>query len=455
MSEPNDSLPPSLDRLRELLVKPEQGRIEAVEEQLAEPVDAQSVAEVLPKAISHRGTDDEALSLALTPTIERGLEESVKRNPKVLADAVFPIIGPAIRRSIAQTMSEFVESINRTVEYSLTLKGLSWRIEAWRTGRPLAEIVLAKSFRYRVEQVFLVHRETGLLLAHVVADGAPQWEPDLVSSMLGAIQDFMSDSFGGEGQDVQLEQIDIASGLLILSPGPDATVAGWVRGTPPPTVREALVEACERVHQELAPEFTQFDGDTEPFTFSRPVLGECISEQATEEGARRKQQSKSSWVTWLLLWLAVVGIVLILINRHAVRSQREDDREALRANLEAAPGISVQSVEGDDPIVLDLWVDPRAKDPRKIVDGLTLKRSAAIEITTRPYLSADPEILLKRLADRLPPKPDPLTWRVQGETLYLKGRVPASFLALIEQRLPFVEGLSQVDTSAVEVVENQ
>ena len=49
-------------------------------------------------------------------------------------------------------------------------RSLKWRFEAWRTGRPFAEIVLLKTLVYRVDQVFLIHKETGLLLQHVVAD---------------------------------------------------------------------------------------------------------------------------------------------------------------------------------------------------------------------------------------------------------------------------------------------
>ena len=45
------------------------------------------------------------------------------------------------------------------------MQGLKWRVESIRTGRPFAEIVLMHSLLYRVEQVFLIHRETGLVLS--------------------------------------------------------------------------------------------------------------------------------------------------------------------------------------------------------------------------------------------------------------------------------------------------
>ena len=97
------------------------------------------------------------------------------------------------------------ESINQTLERRLSFESLKWRIEGWRTGRDFGEIVLTRSLGYRVEQVFLVHRETGLLLQHV-ARSDEVLDSDMVSGMLTAIQDFVRDSFGGKG-DVYKRQV--------------------------------------------------------------------------------------------------------------------------------------------------------------------------------------------------------------------------------------------------------
>ena len=57
--------------------------------------------------------------------------------------------------------------LNRTLDQSFSLKGLSWRLEAWRTGVPFHQIVLRNTLIYRVEQVFLIHRDSGLLIQHL------------------------------------------------------------------------------------------------------------------------------------------------------------------------------------------------------------------------------------------------------------------------------------------------
>ncbi len=119
----------------------------------------------------------------------------MRRNPREIATAIFPVLGPAIRKAIAETMAGLVSSINRAVEQSFSVRGIKWRLEAWRTGVPYARILLRHALVYRVEQVFLIHSETGLLLSHAAPPELKVTDADLISGMLTAIQDFVADSF--------------------------------------------------------------------------------------------------------------------------------------------------------------------------------------------------------------------------------------------------------------------
>ena len=63
--------------------------------------------------------------------------------------------------------------------------------------------MLKHTLVYRVEHVFLIHRHTGLLIANAASQDATSQDPQLVSSMLSAIQDFVRDSFA-EQQGLEL-----------------------------------------------------------------------------------------------------------------------------------------------------------------------------------------------------------------------------------------------------------
>ena len=124
------------NELRALIIGPERERLREVEEKLEDPwLHADEVSRVLPEAVTRRSAQDGELGKALGPLLGEAIKTSVRRNPQPLVDAIFPIIGPAIRRAMASAFSELVQSINATMEHSFTPRGLRWRIEAWRTGR--------------------------------------------------------------------------------------------------------------------------------------------------------------------------------------------------------------------------------------------------------------------------------------------------------------------------------
>ena len=151
-----------LSELRSLLFSEEQAQINKLQRRLDDPkLHAEDVSRVLPDAIALRTSRDKRFTKALMPTIEEGITGSVRKNPETLANAIFPVIGPAIRKTIAQIFSQMVQSLNQTLEHSLSIKGLKWRIEGIRTGRPFAEVVLSHTLLYSVEQVFLIHKKHG------------------------------------------------------------------------------------------------------------------------------------------------------------------------------------------------------------------------------------------------------------------------------------------------------
>src|SRR5262249_4569800 len=131
------------EELRHLIVGPEQEGLKQIQDRLDDTgrrVD--DVSSVVAEAIQKRREqgDTQALSEALAPTIQATPRESVRRDPHVLADALFPVMGPAIRKSITETLRSMLESFNTALEHSLSWQGLKWRAEAVRTGKPFSEV---------------------------------------------------------------------------------------------------------------------------------------------------------------------------------------------------------------------------------------------------------------------------------------------------------------------------
>ena len=107
------SVPDGLDELRQLLVAPEREELRALRARLDDPaVRAHDLMTGLPEALGHL-SGDRRLTEAIQPSVETAITTSVRRNPKPLADALFPVIGPAIRKAIYTTNA--IESVNSVI----------------------------------------------------------------------------------------------------------------------------------------------------------------------------------------------------------------------------------------------------------------------------------------------------------------------------------------------------
>ncbi|HEX5134923.1 MAG TPA: OmpA family protein, partial [Thermoanaerobaculia bacterium] len=221
--------PDPIEELRRLLLVAEHSQVAKIQERLDDPeIHAEDVSRVLPEAIALRATKDRDLTRAMLPTVEEAILSSVRKDPHVLVDALFPVMGPAIRKAISSALASMIESLNETLEKSFSVQGLKWRWEAWRTGKPLPEIILLRTLVYRVEQVFLIHRKTGLLLQHVSATSRGVQDADMISGMLTAIRDFVHDSFGGNRED-SLDSFRVGEFTVRIEQGPEAVLAAVIR----------------------------------------------------------------------------------------------------------------------------------------------------------------------------------------------------------------------------------
>jgi outer membrane protein OmpA-like peptidoglycan-associated protein len=385
--EPNGGPSGEYTRLRELIVGPEQARLEELQRRLDErQLRTEELSQVVAEAIALRSRRDRALQQTLNPLVEEAVRISVTRNPAILANTLFPIIGEAVRKSVAHALRGLVESINQTLERSVSLEALQWRIEALRTGRPFAEIVLTRSIRYRVEQVFLIHRETGLLLQHVERSGQIIPDPDLVFGMLTAIQDWARDSFGGTGGQ-GIETIERAGFTLWIQNGPAAILAAMVSGTPPPELRNLLERTLERIHAEHGPLLVAFKGDTSAFAATRPLLDACLLGRQAEKSAK---QSKPFFIALAAVLLVAIAVVTFF----SVRTRQRWDH--LVERLRQEPGIMLTSANRSwGAYELVGLRDPLSTDPEKIV------RASGIDparVTSRwePYVSLDAKFSVLR-----------------------------------------------------------
>jgi outer membrane protein OmpA-like peptidoglycan-associated protein len=171
------------------------------------------------------------------------------------------------------------------------------------SGKPFTEILLARSLLYSVEQVFLIHRKSGLLLQHAAAQGSVLKDADMISGMLTAIQDFLSDSFTEGGHD--LETVDVGRFKLWLTYSSKVLLVGAVGGTAPVELRQVFRKALDQIEAALQPQINNFkQDDLSVFDPAQPFLQACLLGQSAPD----KRQKARLWP-----YLAAIAVILLAL----------------------------------------------------------------------------------------------------------------------------------------------
>jgi outer membrane protein OmpA-like peptidoglycan-associated protein len=411
--EPTGIVPfdPRLEELRTLLL----GREIELSRHLSQVLDdpeqlAIAVSRVLPAAIAQAAARDERLGQVLAPA----LGSSVRRDPDTLVDILHPLIGPAIGKSIDATF----QSLNESLKYSLSWRGLRWRWEAWRTGTSFAEVVLKHTLVYRVEHVFLIHRHSGLLIAHAASQDATSQDPQLVSSMLAAIQDFVRDSFAEQHG---LDALRLGELRVWSEPGPFATLVAVIRGNPPEELHETFRGVLARIHAERREALETFDGDSSGFADVEAALTDCV--QLKQEAARPAQKG----FAWLLI--AAVGLALLGLAGTWGYQRWHDGRlwGNFLERLRAEPGIVItETGKRDDKWLVGGLRDPLAVDPQLVLREASIDPARVVS-HWQPYQSLDPEFVLKRVQIAFAPPPT-VSFVVEDGRIVAAGTAPFTWI---------------------------
>lgn len=426
----------ALVELRRLILGTMESDLAKLQLRLDDPdLRASELSHVLPEAIINRSSRDDSLVTALTPTVEKSVRFSIKGNLKAFADALFPVMGPAIRKAISEALRTMLESLNQALDKSFSMQGIKWRLEALRSRKPFSEIVLLHSIVYRVEQVFLIHKKTGLLLQHVVRAETDLQDADMVSSMLTAIRDFVADSFK-VNEDEGLETIRVGELTVWIEQGPLAIVAVVIRGNASGSLRLVIQETLENFHSAYAEILESFDGDTAPFEAARPALESCLLSQYKLE---RNKFSPALLCSVGVISLALLVWIGFLIHDHL----RWKD---LLTKLNTQDGIVVTKAEKENgKYVIRGLRDELAVDPSSLLDQAQIKPDQ-VSFQWTPYQALSEQFVLKRAGQILRP-PDTVSLRLNKGILVAEGTASHGWVMDASRLVRAMPGVEKLDTN--------
>ncbi len=449
----SDKAPPSglpdnsLEKIRELLI----GRDDKfVQEKLKH--DAKGiVTNVVSEALFDRETKDGSVNKVLVPLVEKSLHRSIEANSEKIVGTLYPLVGTLVRKAVSSFLVEFVERTNALIENSFSPKSISWRFKAWQSGVKYSEYVASQIYQYQVQQLLVIHRETGTLLHSISSDPEKEKDADLISSMLVAINDFVADAFGvtATESDNELGEIKTEDFTLLIKIGPQALLVAAVTGSIPPEVRGKLQQALEEFHQFYQQPLIHYEGDNAPFDGCETILADClVSERKEGEGKKSKR-------------LIGAAVLLVIFSALAVLSFMRLSLSILKSDLHELtppPGIIVTDTYISNGIVhtkvlrdpvstsIDQWLSDNGIDAEKVT------------VIEEPFVSLKPSVVERKLETLVNEYPlnelESITIEKQENRRFLiSGAVFNTTAIDLARQINAIPGLSavSVDTAALNV----
>ena len=448
-----DKVPPSeftdnsLEKVRELLI----GRDDKfVREKLDH--DAKGfVSNVVSEALFERESKDGSVNKVLVPLVEKSLNRSIEANSEKIVGTLYPLVGALVRKAVSAFLVEFVERTNALIENSLSPKSISWRFKAWQSGIKYSEYVAAQIYQYQVQQLLVIHRETGTLLHSISADPEKEKDADLISSMLVAINDFVADAFGVSSNEPENElgEIKTEDFTLLIKIGPQALLVAAVTGSIPPEVRGKLQQALEDFHRFYQQPLINYEGDNAAFDGCETILADClVSEKKEGEGKKSKRLVGAA-----LLLVILIALCTLSFLRLSLSILKSDLHE-----LSPPPGVVVTDAYiSNGKVHAKILRDPAADNIEKWFSDSDIDLSRII-VSEEPFVSLKPSIVERKLEKLIRDYPlsehETLSLDKQNDNKWIVlGDVFASTAINLTQKINNLPGISslEVDTSPLSI----
>jgi len=167
--------------------------------------------------------------------------------------------------------------------------------------------VLRQAMPFHVQELFIIGKENGLLIAHAGAgDEHATVNQELISGMIAAIKDFVGSTFVKSPHE-DLDEITYGDYNIRLEIQHNFYIAAVIQGVRPHDFSEKLTKLGNRIHNRFYKTIREFDGDARPLAGCAAMLKSFITSYNAAPESMAPKKSKP------FLLYAVGAVLLILV----------------------------------------------------------------------------------------------------------------------------------------------
>jgi len=270
------------------------------------------LSEYLSTIIEHASKEHlPELSASLQTVIAPAISKEIANNQEVMIDALYPIMGGMISKYVTQAIKELMEHINKKIEQGLSVERFKRKIKAKLSGVSETELLLEESSDAIISEMYVIHKESGLLIASASLDDHEIDEPYMVASMASAIKDFINDWIKQQHNKSQ-EEVQILSygnATLYIESAGSVYLIAFLNNEPDYELRSDINTFFASVVKEYAVFFQAFNGDDsaeEVGTLSEKMKAYLLEQDALDNP--QIQKNKKNPAKYILIFITAVLI---------------------------------------------------------------------------------------------------------------------------------------------------
>ncbi len=273
-----------------------------------------SVASVIDRALAEAEVSNhDALSEAVAPLVVSTIKREIHESQDELVEALYPITGRLVQAYVASAMRELTERINGQLSANPTML----RFKSILSGHSMAELALVQAQQLQVEELYLIRRGSGELLARWPDVGRNQNRDQVLSGILTAINEFSLEAFSDDGS--ALRQIDLNTSQVYLRASPRLLLAAKCSGLSNAAVERMIDAEFIYTLERQQDEWEESAEDPPPQGRRNAQLSEVAEriETRVSEVRQKVENDNTGWlilksVSWIIAlmlagWLAWVG----------------------------------------------------------------------------------------------------------------------------------------------------
>ncbi|MCX6045945.1 MAG: hypothetical protein NT075_12590 [Chloroflexi bacterium] len=270
--------------------------------------------------------NDALLTQRISPIIAPAIMTSIHESRAMMIEALYPIVGQMVVRAVTESMRDLSRRIDHQMRSALSIGSFRTRFQARLRGVNGEALLLRQALPFHVEEVFLIHGASGLLLHHLSHDPEVHLDSDLISGMLTAIHDFAQNVLGHAAED-QLNQIQYGGKVILLEAAQQVYIAVVIEGVEPSGYRAQMREHVLEINLAYHNQLRDYDGDASqflPLATQLALLMMAEDEKAKQKTIKRKKRlsattnqatsllptpQRKSWSSTIIF---IVGILVML-----------------------------------------------------------------------------------------------------------------------------------------------